>query len=125
MHTDGIHLHYFVLPGFDLLTRTLGLVGLRLRSQKRISFRVLLQNSNGSIKEEFWQDKSSEDEKLVKMGNVSAKKDLSAHLKVCNIRHSTTGIDFKIYTLYIEDLIFFRKLCGFVTNELLLEGAGV
>ena len=34
MHTDGIHLHYFVLPGFDLLTRTLGLVGLRLRSQK-------------------------------------------------------------------------------------------
>ena len=34
MHTDGINLHYLVLPGFDLLTRTLGLVGLRLRSQK-------------------------------------------------------------------------------------------
>ena len=36
MHTAGIHLHYFVLPGFDLLTRTIGLVGLRLRSQKCI-----------------------------------------------------------------------------------------
>ena len=36
----------------------------------QLHFRVLLRTTNGSVKEEIWQNKSFEEEDLVKMGDI-------------------------------------------------------
>ena len=46
----------------------------------RLLLRVLFKSTNGSAKEEFWQDKSLAEEELVKMGDINNFKTLVGSL---------------------------------------------
>ena len=59
--------------------------------KKHFVLRVLLQKSDGSIKEEFWQDKSTQDEKLVKMGDVNNFHSLLGSLHSPSVRQSISN----------------------------------
>ena len=58
-----------------------------------MNFRVLLKSSNGSVKEEFWQDKSSQDERLVKMGDVDNFRSLLGSVQSSSVRRPSANVE--------------------------------